>query len=472
MLLPIRRWEDRDARVARCHRVQGGFFATPGGPSAKVRVLPREYAADRPAADDGASWRGYRPLVTTFLAKAPAALRDFRLRPRDIRIAAVAAAIQIGGTAGASGHGYARGRHGCWWASSCKAPTHLDAAAFVLLAIGPVALLARRRHPRAVLAVAFVASLLYVALGYLQGPNYASLVIAFVTVVLAGDRLAAWVALAAGWALFLWVPAALGLTSTPTVLAVFAIGAWLFVVLAAGEALRGRKERAAESRRARQQEARRRADEERLRIARELHDVLAHNISLINVQSGVALHLIDEKPEQARIALSAINEASADALREVRSALSVLRGTEEQPPRAPTAGLDRLDELASRATAAGVDVSVEVSGHRRPLPASVDLAAFRIVQESLTNIVRHASASTATVRLSYTNGEVTVQIDDDGTGAGGEGVDSGGSGIAGMRERATALGGDLDAGRLSTGGFRVRARLPLPAERGPAWSGP
>ena len=129
--------------------------------------------------------------------------------------------------------------------------------------------------------------------------------------------------------------------------------------------------------------------------------MLAHNISLINVQSGVALHLIDERPEQARIALEAINEASADALREVRSALDVLRGSKEEPPRAPTVGLARLDELVSRASAAGVGVSLEVRGDRRPLPASVDLAAFRIVQESLTNIVRHAEAGSAKVQLTY-----------------------------------------------------------------------
>ena len=369
------------------------------------------------------------------------------------------AAVQIGGTLGASGHRQAHGRHGCWWASSCHAATHLNVAAFALLAFGPLALLVRRRHPRAVLAAIFAATLLYVSLGYLQGPNYVSLVVAVVAVVRSGDRLAARVAVIAGWVLFLWLPAAVGVTGTPTVLAAFAIAAWLLVLLAGAEALRGRQERAAEARRARQEEARRKADEERLRIARELHDVLAHNISMINVRSGVALHLIDEQPEQARTALEAINEASADALREVRSALNVLRGSKEEPPRAPTAGLDRLDELVSHAVAAGVAVSLEVQGDRRPLPASVDLAAFRIVQESLTNIVRHAEAGSAKVQLTYGNGELTLQIDDDGLGTGAQAA--GGSGLAGMRERATALGGELEAGAQPTGGFRVRARLPL-----------
>jgi signal transduction histidine kinase len=385
------------------------------------------------------------------------------IRPIDLRLAAIAAAVQIGGTLGASGHRQADGHHGCWWSSSCHATTQLNVVGLVLLGVGPLALLARRRQPRAVLAAIFAAGLLYVSLGYLQGPNYFSLVIAVASAVRAGDRLAALAAVIAGWVLFLWLPAALGVTGPPTVFAALSIAAWLLLLLAAAEGLRGRQERIAEARRSRREEARRMADQERLQIARELHDVLAHNISLINVQSGVALHLIDERPEQARIALEAINEASADALREVRSALNVLRGSKEEPPRTPTVGLARLDELVSHASAAGVGVSLEVRGDRRPLPASVDLAAFRIVQESLTNIVRHAEAGSAKVQLTYGNGDLTVQIDDDGQGPGVQA--GGGSGIAGMRDRATALGGVLEAGRQATGGFRVRARLPLAGSR-------
>lgn len=377
------------------------------------------------------------------------------IRPRDLRIAAIVAVVQIGGTIGAS---HRHGHHGCWWASSCSAPTHLDTLAVVLMAIGPIVLLVRRSYPRTVLATVFGIGLMYVSLGYVQGPNYASVAVAVVNACLLGDRIAARLAVVAGWILFLWLPAALGKTSTPSWLAAVSIAAWLLLLLAAAEALRGRRERFAEARRAREQEARRRASEERLRIARELHDVLAHNISLINVQSGVALHLIDEHPEQARTALAAINEASADALREVRSALSALRGDGEQPPRAPTAGLDGLDELVSRASAGGLDVSLDVRGDRRPLPASVDLAAFRIVQESLTNVVRHAGATAASVKLTYGDGELTVQIEDDGRGGA---AANGGSGIAGMRERAVALGGRLDAGPGSRGGFRVSAHLPL-----------
>jgi signal transduction histidine kinase len=381
------------------------------------------------------------------------ALRD--IRPRDVRIAAIVAAVQIGGTIGAS---HRHGHHGCWWASSCSAPTHLDALAVVLMAIGPIALLGRRRYPRAVLATVFAVGLLYVSLGYVQGPNYASLAVAVINSCILGDRLASRTAVVAGWVLFLWLPAALGKTSTPSWLAAVSIAAWLLLLLGAAEAFRGRRERFAEARRLREQEARQRAGEERLRIARELHDVLAHNITTINVQSGVALHLIDDQPDQARTALKVINDASADALREVRSALSALRGDGEQPPRAPTAGLDGLGELVSRASAAGVEVSLDVRGEQRPLPASIDLAAFRIVQESLTNVVRHAGATAATVKLTYGERELMVQVEDDGRGGA---ADNGGSGIAGMRERATALGGRLDAGSGPGGGFRVSAHLPL-----------
>jgi signal transduction histidine kinase len=381
------------------------------------------------------------------------ALRDIRVR--DLRIAAIVAAVQIGGTVGAS---HRHGHHGCWWTATCSAPTHVDALAVILMALGPLALLVRRRYPRAVLVAVFAIGLLYVSLGYVQGPNYASIAVAVVNACIAGDQIAARVAVVAGWALFLWLPAALGKTGTPTWLAALSIAAWLLLLLGVAEALRGRRERFAEARRAREQEARQRANEERLRIARELHDVLAHNITTINVQSGVALHLIDEQPEQARTALEAINEASADALREVRSALSALRGDGEQPPRTPTAGLDGVDELVSRACAAGLEVSIDVRGNRRPLPASVDLAAFRIVQESLTNVVRHAQATAATVQLAYGARELTVQIDDEGRGGA---AANGGSGILGMRERAAALGGRLDAGPGPRGGFRVSAHLPF-----------
>lgn len=382
--------------------------------------------------------------------------------------------------------------HSCWWGPPCSSPRPLDVLAYVLLAAGPVALVLRCRHPRGVFLFVFGVTLLYVALGYPQGPIYVSLVIAFVRVVIAGHRWLTRGSIIACWALFLWLPPAVGAGPAPQPLAAVSLAAWLLVLVVGCEAMRGRRERATEASRRREEEARRRADEERLRIARELHDVLAHSISLINVQSGVALHLLDERPEQARSALEAINEASAQALREVRSVLGILRGADEHAPRAPTAGLARLDELVTHTAAAGVEVSVELEGNQRPLPTSLDLAAYRIVQESLTNVVRHSGARRASVRIGYGERALTLLISDDGerrtrdggpdpgdgvaasgmagvagdraAGVGGDGaggIRTAGSGIAGMRERAAALGGELEASPSPGGGFSVRARLPL-----------
>ncbi len=342
----------------------------------------------------------------------------------------------------------------------------VNAGAILLLVIGPAALLFRRRHPVVVLAVVFAATIVYAVLGYPAGPVFLSLIVAFATVVVSGRRSVGLVTIVAGWAMFLWLPAAFGHGTPPSLGDAVALAAWLAVLLAGSELIRGRRERMAALALGREQEARRRAEEERLRIARELHDVLAHNVSLINVQSGVALHLLDEQPEQARSALSIINEASADALREVRSVLGALRGVDERLPRAPTAGLAQLDELIARSAAAGVQVELVVEGRRRPLSTSVDLAAFRIVQESLTNVARHSEAGRASVRLGYAEQELTVQVDDDGARRAANSVaePGGGNGIAGMRERVMALGGALEAGPRPSGGFRVRATLPFPAQ--------
>ena len=188
--------------------------------------------------------------------------------------------------------------------------------------------------------------------------------------------------------------------------------------------------------------------------------MLAHDISLISVQAGVALHLMDEQPDQARTALTAIKAASKDALGELRSVLDVLRQGDEGPPRSPTAGLEDLDRLVAGAAAAGIDVRVVTSGTPRRLPPTVDLAAFRIVQESLTNVTRHAGPATATVSLTYGDGDLTVEVEDDGRAANGAPAPGAGNGIRGMQERAAALGGTLDAGPKPGGGFRVRAKLP------------
>jgi signal transduction histidine kinase len=217
----------------------------------------------------------------------------------------------------------------------------------------------------------------------------------------------------------------------------------------------------------REEAARRRAAEERLRIAHELHDVLGHNISLISVQAGVALHLIDQQPEQSRFALSVIKDTSKDALRELRSVLEVLRqvNEEEPPPRSPSPGLASLSELVSRASEAGLQVHTEVSGDLRGLPASLDLAAFRIIQEALTNVMRHSGQTTSSIYVSCNEQELTVQIDNEVGQDKKEGECEirrvGGQGILGMQERARALGGVVEAGPRPDGGFRVFTRLPL-----------
>jgi signal transduction histidine kinase len=215
-----------------------------------------------------------------------------------------------------------------------------------------------------------------------------------------------------------------------------------------------------------------------MRIARELHDVLAHNISLINVQAGVALHLMDEQPGQSRSALAAIKQASNDALGELRSVLDILRQGDEAEPRSPASGLAQLDSLVAGAAATGLEVRTRVEGAPRPLSAGTDLAAFRIVQESLTNVTLHAGpAANATVRIGYGADELVVEVTDDGNGGGSaSGRQAAGSdrqdrrsvrpgrGLVGMRERVAALGGELTAGPRPGGGFRVLARLPLTDE--------
>ena len=233
------------------------------------------------------------------------------------------------------------------------------------------------------------------------------------------------------------------------------VAGWLIVVLAVAELVRSRRDTFRERARAEEEERQRVAGEQRLELAQELHDVLAHHISLINVQAGVALHLIDDQPERARPALAEIKAASREALRELRGALDILRRGVEAP-RPPAPRLAELDRLVATVAASGLDVTLDDGDRPDDLPAAVELAAYRIVQEALTNVSRHAAADSATVTVRYGD-ELTVEIVDDGVG----GAARAGNGITGMRERAAALGGDVDAGPAPGGGFRVGARLPV-----------
>lgn len=213
--------------------------------------------------------------------------------------------------------------------------------------------------------------------------------------------------------------------------------------------------RAEEAERTRDEAALRRAVEERLRIARELHDSLTHSISVIKVQAGVAAHLARKNGEEPSAALLAIQEASTDAVRELRSTLDVLRRDED----ANGSGLDRLPALVERARSSGVPTTFTVRGDERPLPPDVDQTAYRVVQEALTNVSRHAGKATASVQITYGVDALVVRVDDDGTGSGQPPVP--GYGLVGMRERVTALGGRLCAEPGPAGGFSVLAELPV-----------
>ncbi|RCG31014.1 sensor histidine kinase [Sphaerisporangium album] len=339
----------------------------------------------------------------------------------------------------------------------------LDFPGFALLSVGPMALIIRHARPVLALWMTIAATCVYVNAGYSYGPIFISPIGAAVNALLAGHRRAAW---AAGITLFGFLMAySTWLLDKPQSLYHHAsVGAFIMVVLTVAEIFRARVEQRAERDRVGREEARRQASEERLTMAQELHDVLGHSISLIHVQASTALHLMDDHPEQARTALTTIKQASKDVLTEMRSLLGVLR---EDAPRTPTAGLAQLDELLGRS---GPVVTKRVTGTVRSLPPGVDRAAYRIVQEALTNVTKHAPGAGAAVTLMYGADVLTIRVDDTGATAPSVlGEEGGGNGIPGMRERAAALGGSLYAGPLHPG-FRVEARLPVPPAKTPALS--
>jgi signal transduction histidine kinase len=347
-------------------------------------------------------------------------------------------------------------------------PAHHQAApvtlASVLLAVGGAALLARRRYPVAVVVVTLVTTIWAGALG--AKAIWFAVIVAFFTAVLARRRAAAIGSLVVGYVASVWPPWQIGQAHHSTVTSALELAAGLMFMLVIAELIRIRSQRAAALERSREEELRRRASEERMRMARDLHDVVAHNISVINVQANTALHLMDRQPERARSALVTINDVSKQALVELRSVLGVLRDVDGHgdAPRAPAPGLARLADLVETAAAAGLTVRVQEDGQRAPLPADVDLTAYRIIQEALTNSARHSGGTTATVRLGFGDGGLRVEVDDDGTTRGAvqppARANGSGNGIAGMTERAAALGGRLEAGPRAEGGFGVRAWLP------------
>ncbi|MCC3328417.1 sensor histidine kinase [Nocardia abscessus] len=399
----------------------------------------------------------------------------------------------------------------------------LDVLGYLLLLAGPVALIWRRVQPVPVLIVVLAVCLAYFVRGYGYGPIFVALVVAFLTAASAGSRWWTYPLVPLGYLALVWpLPALLGRPAN--LWQIFALMAWLAVLLLAAEGIRqrkavlvARKQRAEAARRDEEAQRERRAGEERLAIARELHDVLAHSLSMINVQSSVALELLDKRPEQAETALTAIKNASRDALAEVHTLLHTLRsGTaaaaaDEQPatddadaeetglrrtrrsarnrnsaaaertssdgdrheeaaeavaepppaPRAPAPSIGDLDDLLQRPRATGLTVNTRILGTPQQLPSVIDVAAARIVQESLTNVLRHAPGADATVTVRYTVDSVDITVDNTRpTSATSRSGAGGGNGIIGMRERTHALGGALTAGPRPSGGFRVAARLP------------
>ncbi|MBO8188922.1 sensor histidine kinase [Streptomyces spirodelae] len=328
---------------------------------------------------------------------------------------------------------------------------------YALLTAGGLALAARRRAPVPVLAVTGLCAVGYQATGY-DVPAVAYL-FAVYTAVRAGHRTLTVVASVVMLAVMPVAALVSGLHDTGEAFAQ-ARGAlevaWLIAAGAAGEALRQAERRADEAERTREETARRRADEERLHIARELHDSLTHQISIVKVQAEVAVHVARRRGEQVPEALLAIQEAGREATRELRATLEALRDDDTAPPR----GLDHVPELVERARSIGLDATLTVEGQPVDVPVAVERTVYRIVQESLTNIARHAAADNAAVRIDCRPDALRIRIDDDGK-ATPDAAPVPGVGLLGMRERVTALGGRLRAEPRGDGGFTVQAELPV-----------
>ena len=388
-------------------------------------------------------------------------------------------------------------------------------AGILLLLVATLPLAARYRFPRTVLVCVMLPTIGYFGLGYPDGPGFFACLVAVFGAVRAGHRVFTWITVGLGYLGYAWLAVAESAAGPGKVITV---GLWSAVAVGFAEATRVRtahiaemaqarmeRQRAyAERQRASEEHERRQASEERLRIAQELHDVIGHHLSLINVQAGVGLHLMDEQPEQARTALVAVKHASSEALREIRAVLASLN-QDRSAPRGPAPGLAALDQLVADVTAAGLAVKVEVVGEQRPVAGEVDRAAYQIIREAMTNVRRHAGpAARAVIRVEYRPEQLIVAVTDDGAGAAavpsaersgpagsagsasaasevagsasGRGAGSAGSagsaaggiagsGVSGMVARAEAVGGVVVAGprdpRRPTEGFEVRATLPL-----------
>lgn len=381
-------------------------------------------------------------------------------RGADVTLALLLLAVAVPGSMFSALDGSARPD---WW------------MAVPLSAVGCAALLWHRRHPRAVVAVTAACAMILSLMGFLltpllQGPMMAALYWLAVDT----DRKTSRVHTIATGALL--VITVLSAGPVDRLLVVKAVNplAWILLSAVFGSAVRLRRDylRAVEARaefaeRTREEEARHRVAEERLRIARELHDVVAHHLALANAQASTAAHLAPTHPEQIQEILDDLARTTSSALRELKATVGVLRRPNDTDTLLePSPGLARLDDFAASFASAGLTVTVTTEGEPRPLSPGVDLTAFRIVQEALTNVTKHAGAKTAHVRLAYSSARLTITVTDDGRVAATRpaGAPSRGFGIIGMRERAHSVGGHLEVGLRPRDGFRVTARLPLYAQ--------
>ncbi|MFE2046192.1 sensor histidine kinase [Streptomyces sp. NPDC059477] len=386
-----------------------------------------------------------------------------RLRAHPLVLdAALAAAVLVCMIAGSFTDSH--GDKGVTW--GIRTP---DALGLVLMTLGACALVLRRRAPMAVLAVTCALTAVENISSAARAPVAMAAVVALYTVAARTDRHTTWritlvtTAVLAGSAMLAgplpwYAQENLGII------------AWTGIGATAGDAVRSRRafvdairERADRAERTREEEARRRVAEERLRIARDLHDVVAHHIALVNVQAGVAAHVMDKRPDQAKEALAHVRDASRSALNELRATVGLLRQSDDpEAPTEPAPGLGRLEELVGTFRNAGLKVEVARADQGVTLPAAVDLAAYRVIQEALTNVQKHAgTAAKAEVSVVRVGPDIEITVLDSGSGDGVTPADGGGHGLLGMRERVSAVRGTLTTGPRYGGGFRVHAILPV-----------
>ena len=351
----------------------------------------------------------------------------------------------------------------------------LDIVGIAVLLLAPATLWWRHNHPALVLSGCFVLTWTYVWLPYPGGPIYGPVIVALISAVNAGRRLAAYTIVVAALVASAWLPALLG-QDPPSLVRSAGLTAWLLFLASVGEVVRYRRalasadrQRLAMTLRAQTEDVRRRAIEDRLQLARELHDVLGHHLAVINVQATAGLELLASEPQKVPQTLRAVRDASRSALLDVQTFLDSLHESADRAPRQPSLSIIDLDQLVAPAQAGGVPVHTSVQGSARALPATVDLAASRVIQEALTNVMRHAGQPTTRVRVTYGINGLTLRVENDKATAlpSDQRVGSArgsGRGIPGMRARVRDLGGTLAAGPTHGNAWSVIAQIPIPEE--------